>query len=351
MKHLTNLDKQAEFRGVGGRRMQKENVVIAKSSDQLSFMGFWEVLKHIRKIWKTFRFLHRDIKEYRPDALVLIDFPGFNLRIAKWAKKRGFRVIYYIAPQVWAWKSERVYKRGEFTDKLITILPFEQKFYRDYGMHVERVSHPILEEINAEKKKVVDEKTAAISDKPIIALLPGSRRQEIKHILPLMSSVAKYFPDYQFVVAGVHEIHKDYYEKFVETDWVKMVNDKTYDILKVAKAALVTSGTATLETALFGVPQVVCYKGNRLSYWMAKRLVQVDYISLVNLIVDKPLVKELIQYDLNEVNLKDELARILPGAKYRDPIIEGYEEMAAKLGEETGSIEAAQIMYKYLRSC
>ena len=348
VKHLTKLDKQAEFRGIGGKRMQKENVVIAKNSSELSFMGFWEVAKHLRKIWRSFRFIHKDIKQYHPDTIVLIDFPGFNLRLAKWAKKKGYKVIYYISPQVWAWKADRVYKISTYTDKMITILPFEQKFYADYGVEVDKVSHPILEEIQLEQEKTLDPSINTISEKPIIALLPGSRKQEIKHTLSAMSSVAKYFPEYQFVVAGVSEIRRDFYEKFVETELVKIVNDKTYDILKVAKAALVTSGTATLETALFNVPQVVCYKGNRFSYWMAKRMIEVKFISLVNLILDRPLVKELIQNDLNEVNLKDELTKILPGRKTRESILKGYGEMSTQLGDSSGSEEAAQIMVEFL---
>ncbi len=346
VKHLTELDNQSEFRGIGGRKMQNENVVIAKDSTELSFMGFWEVLKHIRKILKAFRFIHRDIKQYHPDTIILVDFPGFNLRIAKWAKKKGFKVIYYISPQVWAWKSERVEKIRAYTDKLITILPFEKQFYANRGLEVDKVPHPSVEEIKFEKNKAVDVAVANISDKPIIALLPGSRKQEIRHVLPAMSAVAKYFPDYQFVVAGVSEIKKDYYEKFISTDWVKVVHDKTYDLLKISTAAIVTSGTATLETALFNVPQIVCYKGNRFSYYMAKRMVEVEYISLVNLILDKPLVKELIQNDLTEVNLKDELTRILPDNKKRDEIELGYAEMQEILGENSGSEEAAKLIYE-----
>ncbi|MCB0503078.1 MAG: lipid-A-disaccharide synthase [Bacteroidetes bacterium] len=350
VRHLSQMDQQAEFRGVGGKRMQNENVVITKNSNELSFMGFWEVIKHLRKIFKAFRFLHRDIKQYHPDAIILIDFPGFNLRIAKWAKKKGYKVIYYISPQVWAWKSERVLQIEAYTDKLITILPFEQQFYAQHGLSVEKVPHPSVEEINKEKTSPADIAVTNISDKPIIALLPGSRKQEIKHTLSIMSSVAKYFPDYQFVVAGVSEIKLDYYEKHIATDWIKVVHDKTYDLLKVATAAIVTSGTATLETALFNVPQVVCYKGNRFSYYMAKRMVEVEYISLVNLILDQPLVKELIQNDLTEVNLKDELAKILPGSKKRAAIEEGYAEMQKRLGNESGSEEAAKLIYDSFES-
>ncbi|MEZ5008933.1 MAG: lipid-A-disaccharide synthase [Chitinophagales bacterium] len=346
VRHLSQMDQQAEFRGVGGKRMQNENVVIAKNSNELSFMGFWEVAKNLRKILRAFRFIHRDIKLYHPDTIILIDFPGFNLRIAKWAKKKGYKVIYYISPQVWAWKSERVLQIEAYTDKLITILPFEQQFYAQHGLTVDRVPHPSVEEISNEKNKPADVAVTNISDKPIIALLPGSRKQEIKHILSTMSSIAKYFPDYQFVVAGISEIKLDFYEKHISTDWIKVVHDKTYDLLKVATAAIVTSGTATLETALFNVPQVVCYKGNRFSYFMAKRLVKIDFISLVNLILNKPLVKELIQGELTEMNLKDELTKILPGSKKRLEIEEGYKEMESLLGDESGSHKAAQLIYE-----
>ena len=349
IKHLSAKFELAEFRGVGGKRMQKENVVLAKNSNELSFMGFWEVVRHLRKILRAFRFIKKDIRQYRPDALILVDFPGFNLRMAKWAAKKGFKVIYYITPQVWAWKSERIYNLSANADQMITILPFEPAFFKDYGMEVSNVNHPIVEEIKDVKDLPPDPKTAAISDKPVIALLPGSRKQEVKHILSIMSDVAKYFPDHQFVVAGVSEIKKDYYERFISTDWVKIVYDKTYDLLKMADAAIVTSGTATLETALFNVPQVVCYKGNRFSYWMARRMVDVPYISLVNLITNQDLVTELIQDELTSTNLKDELEKILPGCKNRQSILDGYTEMAKILGEESGSDQAAQIIRDYLK--
>jgi len=349
VKELSARYEMADFRGIGGKRMQKENVVISRPSSELSFMGFWEVIKNLRKIARAFRFVKRDIRQFRPDVLILIDFPGFNLRLAKWAKKKGFKVVYYITPQVWAWKVERVYKLARRTDKMITILPFEQAFFRDYNIMVEKVAHPIAKEIQEQKVNPPDPKTVAISDKPIIALLPGSRKQEIRHILPVMSEVAKYFPDYQFVVAGVSEIKRDYYEKFISTDWVKIMYDKTYDLLKMSRAALVTSGTATLETALFEVPQVVCYKGNRFSYWMAKRLVEVDYISLVNLVLDRQLVTELIQDDLTDTNIKDELEKILPDGKKRLEMLNGYEEMTDKLGVGSGSEQAAEIIFDLMK--
>jgi len=258
-------------------------------------------------------------------------------------------VVYYITPQVWAWKSGRVYKLDRRTDKMITILPFEQAFFKNYNIGVESVSHPIAVEIEKQKALPRDPKTVAISEKPIIALLPGSRKQEIRHILPTMSAVAKFFPDYQFVVAGVSEIKRDYYEKFISTDWVKIVYDKTYDLLKMSRAALVTSGTATLETALFNVPQVVCYKGNKFSFWMARRMVEVDFISLVNLVLQRQLVSELIQDELTETNLKDELEKILPDGKKRDEMINGYHEMTKKLGAGSGSEQAAEIIFELMK--
>lgn len=348
VKYLAAQDELAEFRGIGGKRMQKANVVLAKHSSELSFMGFWEVVRHLRKIYRAFRFVYKDIRQFRPDAVILIDFPGFNLRVAKWAAKQSFKVIYYITPQVWAWKAERIYDLDASSDKMITILPFEPAFFNDYDIEVENVNHPIVEEIREEKEIAPDEKTAAISDKPVIALLPGSRRQEVKHILPVMSEVAKYFPEHQFVVAGISEIPRDFYERFISTDWVKIVYDKTYDLLKIADAALVTSGTATLETALFGVPQVVCYKGNRFSYWMARRMVDVPYISLVNLVLNQELVTELIQDELTSTNLKDELEKLLDEKK-RAVMLEGYKEMERVLGEGSGSAQAAEIIKDYLK--
>ncbi|MCP4121046.1 MAG: lipid-A-disaccharide synthase [Bacteroidetes bacterium] len=349
VKELSARYELADFRGVGGKRMQKENVVIAKPSSELSFMGFWEVIKHLRKIAGVFRFIKKDIRQFRPDVLILIDFPGFNLRLAKWARKKGFKVVYYITPQVWAWKSDRVYKLDKRTDKMITILPFEQQFFKNYNIGVESVSHPIAVEIEAQKALPPDPQTEAISSKPIIALLPGSRKQEIRHILPTMSAVAKFFPDYQFVVAGVSEIKRDYYEKFISTDWVKIVYDKTYDLLKMSRAALVTSGTATLETALFNVPQVVCYKGNKFSYWMARRMVEIDFISLVNLVLKKQLVTELIQDDLTDTNFKDELEKILPDGRKREEMLNGYLEMTKKLGTGSGSEQAAEIIFELMK--
>lgn len=348
VRELAAKYELAEFRGVGGKRMQKENVVISRPASDLSFMGFWEVVRHLRTIWNAMRFLKKDIARFRPDVIILIDFPGFNLRMAKWAKKQGFRVVYYITPQVWAWKPERVYKLEAYTDRLITILPFEQAFFADYGIPAHRIAHPIACEISALRSEPPDPRTAAISDKPIVALLPGSRRQEIRHMLPVMSRVAKYFPEYQFVVAGVSEVRADYYEKFISTDWIKIVTDKTYDLLKLARAAVVTSGTATLETALFDVPQVVCYKGSRASFWIARRLVQVNWISLVNLILGRSLVTELIQAGLTETNLKDELEKILPEGARRDDMLAGYRELREALGEGSGPAQAAEIIFELL---
>lgn len=348
VKHLAERYELAEFRGIGGRRMQKENVVLARHSNELSFMGFLEVVKHIRKIWKAFRWIKADIRQFRPDAIILIDFPGFNMRIAKWAFNQGFKVIYYITPQVWAWKPGRMFELEAYVDLLISILPFEQPFFEAHGIEVESVDHPLIEEVRKHRAKAPDPQMEAISDKPLIAVLPGSRKQEIRHILPIMSEAAKYFPDYQFVVAGVSEIRKDYYERFISSDWVKIVYDKTYDLLKMSTAALVTSGTATLETALYGVPQVVCYKGNKVSYMLARKLVEVDHISLVNLVSDCEVVKELVQDEMTDTNIKDELEKILPNGSRRDEVLRGYEDMKEKLGTEDGSKQAASLIAKNL---
>jgi len=297
-----------------------------------------KVVVHLRTIFRNIDFCKKDVLAYKADVLVLIDYPGFNMRIAEWARQQGLRIVYYISPQVWAWKENRVKKIKRDVDKMLVILPFEVDFYRKWDYDVAYVGHPLIEVVSHEKNEVP---VTPISDKPVIALLPGSRAQEIKIKLPVMLQMVKYFPQYCFVVAQASAQPDSLYKELIGNQPVLLVKDRTYNLLKQAKAALVTSGTATLETALFGVPQVVCYKGNAISFWVAKRLVKIKYISLVNLIMDKQVVTELIQADLNEANLKTELTNILEAGPHKTALMKDYETLWQRLGSNNASQLAA----------
>ncbi|HEY4335257.1 MAG TPA: lipid-A-disaccharide synthase, partial [Puia sp.] len=309
INELKKQDANADFRCWGGDLMQAAGGHIVKHYKDLAYMGFIEVLSNLRTIFRNLDFCKQDILDYRPDALLLIDYPGFNLRIAKWAHTQQLKIIYYISPQVWAWKENRVKQIRENVDKMLVILPFEKDFYRKWNYEVEYVGHPLVEVIDGYQAPA-----GAIPEfsKPIIALLPGSRKQEILKKLPVMLEVSKFFPGYQFVVAQAPGQDQSFYNELL-TPYpdVATVCNQTYPLLQKAHAACVTSGTATLETALFGVPEVVCYKGSAISYQIARRLIKVKYISLVNLIMDKPIVKELIQDDLTPANLRRELDSLL----------------------------------------
>jgi lipid-A-disaccharide synthase len=302
-------------------------------------MGFVEVIKHLGTILNNIKFCKEDILKYKPDVLVLIDYPGFNMRIAEWAKQQGIKIVYYISPQVWAWKENRVKKIKRDVDKMLVILPFEEEFYDKWNYKVTYVGHPLVEVVNHEKNEVPVE---PLSAKPIIAVLPGSRKQEINVKLPEMLNVVKHFPTYQFIIAQAPSMPDEVYTELIGDEHVMLAKDQTYNLLKQATAALVTSGTATLETALFGVPQVVCYKGNPISFWLAKKLVKVKYISLVNLIMDKQVVKELIQSDLNEQNIKAELENLLQDKAYKAQVLQDYRLLWHKLGDTPASDSAAR---------
>ena len=328
-KALQAINPNLSIRGWGGDLMSAAGVNIVKHYRELAFMGFVEVLRHLPEILRNFKKCKQDILAFRPDAVVLIDYPGFNIRMAKWLKQQGIKVIYYIAPQVWAWNASRVHTLKKVVDLMLVILPFEKEFFRKYDMEVQYVGHPLMEARDAflSEKHLNPEST--VSEKKIIALLPGSRKQEIRTVLPLMLSVLADFPDASFIIAGASAQSDEFYETIV-TDTtgqsikshpqIEYVKGRTYQLLSIADAALVTSGTATLETALFKVPQVVCYKGSYVSYQIAKRVIRVPYISLVNLIMNKPFVSELIQEELNPERIKMELSRLL------DPTLEGYFE-------------------------
>ena len=321
--------------------MEAAGATLVKHYRELAFMGFVEVLTHLRTIFANITFCKQDITAYKPDVLVLIDYPGFNLRIAEWAKKQDILVVYYISPQVWAWKENRVKKIKRDVDEMIVILPFEVDFYRKWKFPVTYVGHPLTEVVQQDREQ---HPLVPITNKPIIALLPGSRAQEITVKLPVMLEMVSRFPDYCFVVAQASAQPDSLYKDLLADKPVMLVRDQTYNLLKQSAAALVTSGTATLETGLFGVPQVVCYKGNAVSFWLAKKLVKIKYISLVNLIMDKPVVTELIQDDLNPDRLYEELNKILTNTHYRTQMESDYSALWHLLGDKKASDGAADIV-------
>ncbi len=327
VRALKKLDSNAAIRSWGGDLMESAGAEVVKHYRELAFMGFVEVLMNLRTIFRNLDYCKKDITNFRPDVLVLIDYPGFNLRIAKWAKQQGYKVVYYISPQVWAWKENRVKTIRRCVDKMLVILPFEKEFYRKWNYDVEYVGHPLVEVIEEEKAKGSIQKPGNL-----VALLPGSRKQEILKKLPVMLEVSRHFPNLEFVVAKAPGQDDSFYEALLSPyPNVKSVSGKTYPLLMQAEAALVTSGTATLETALFGVPEVVCYKGSAISYQIARRVIKVKYISLVNLIMDKLVVKELIQQEMTVDNLVSELNQIMYSAERRQQLASDYESLHAIL--------------------
>ena len=349
---LKKKDSRAKIRAWGGNLMKKQGATLVKHYRDLAFMGFVEVLLHLRTILKNLSFCKKDILRFKPDAIILIDYPGFNLKIAKFAHKHNIKVYYYISPQVWAWKKRRVYTIKEVVDKMMVILPFEKDFYDEYRVDAHFVGHPLLDELSRVKyinKNNFTRQNKLNPKKEIIALLPGSRRQEVTRMLGIMLDVVDKFPDYQFVVGCAPSLPENFYRSLVGDANVQLVFNKTYQLLQVASAALVTSGTATLETALLYVPEVVCYKANKISYLIAKNLIKVKYISLVNLIMDKPVVKELIQNDLTAENISVELRQILSDTKRQRALLEDYEELRFLLGNAGASDNAALIIINDLK--
>lgn len=328
----------------GGDLMQEAGGELVKHYRDLAFMGFAEVLKNLCTIFRNIAFCKKDIRQFQPDALVLIDYPGFNLRIAKWARQQGLKVIYYISPQIWAWHTSRVHDIKRDVSKMLVILPFERDFYQKYGVQVEFVGHPLLDALGQLPTSGLRPPTDNL-----IVLLPGSRRQEVQRILPRMLEITTDFPEYEFVVAGASSLPQSFYSAYLENyPRVQWVQGQTYDLLRRAKAALVKSGTSTLETALLDLPEVVCYAGSPVSFFIAKRLVKVKYISLVNLIMDRPLVRELIQDELNSTNLKAALAEILVPEKAAE-LRAGYAELRRRLGNGGASDRAAKAILGFLR--
>jgi len=351
IRELKKLDANAEFRCWGGDLMKAQGAQLVKHFRELAFMGFVEVLMNLRTIMKNIKFCKIDILQYKPDAIILVDYPGFNMRIAEFAKQAGIKVFYYISPQIWAWKQSRVHKIKRTVDRMFVILPFEEEFYHRFNYKVDFVGHPLLDAINdgSNKSDVLDfRKKEMLSDKPIIAILPGSRKQEIQKMLAVMLEMQKQFSNYEFVIAGVSSLPKEFYETICKGSNVKIIYGKTYLLLSNATAALVTSGTATLETALFEVPEVVCYKGSAISYMLAKKLVKVKYISLVNLIMDQEVVKELIQQDFNKENLIAELQKLLT-PQYANEMKIKFTELKNKLGGIGASAKTADLIIKALQ--
>lgn len=345
---LKKKDPRAKIRAWGGNLMKKQGATLVKHYRDLAFMGFVEVLLHLRTILRNLRFCKRDIMRFKPDAIILIDYPGFNMKIAKFAHKHGIKVYYYISPQVWAWKKRRVHTIKEVVDKMLVILPFEKDFYEEYRVDAHFVGHPLLDELSKVRyinKNNFVRQNKLNSKKEIIALLPGSRKQEVGRMLEVMLKVVDKFPEYQFVIGCAPSLPEEYYKSLVGNENVQLVFNKTYQLLQVASAALVTSGTATLETALFYVPEVVCYKGNKISYLIAKNLIKVKYISLVNLIMDKPVVKELIQNDLTPENIEAELKLLLTNHKVQRQLLDDYEDLRYKLGNAGASNNAATVIF------
>ena len=351
MRALAEIDPQAQFRFWGGDRMEAVGGKLIKHYRDLAFMGFWEVVTNLRTILRNIDLCKGDITAYQPDALIFIDYPGFNMRIAKWAKRQGIPTHYYISPQIWAWKENRIKAIRRDVDAMYVILPFEKDFYEgkhQYPVHF--VGHPLLDAIAARREVSMEvfKRENGLDERPIIALLPGSRKQEIAKMLSVMLSVVGSYHPYQFVIAGAPSLGYDFYRQFIREENVHFVSGKTYDLLSHAHAALVTSGTATLETALFRVPEVVCYRGNWISYQIAKRVISLKYISLVNLIMDAPVVTELIQGDLNTRNLKVELDKLLDPA-YSDKLQRDYQALRERLGNEGASRRTAQAIYNSLQ--
>lgn len=338
IREMKLIQPDIEFIGWGGDRMRKEGVRIKKHISELAFMGFKEVILNLKTIMRNFRSCKNQILEFKPDFLILVDYPGFNLRIAKWAKKEGIPIAYYISPQIWAWKQSRIFQIKENVTKMYTILPFEPDFYRKFEVEVEYCGHPLLDEITRFNESNNNKLT---SEKPILAILPGSRKQEIERKLPIMLEAAKHFPQLETVVACAPNLPLSYYLKYASNN-VRFVENETYKLLNSAEMAIVTSGTATLETALFRVPQVVCYKSSRMSYLIARMLVKIKFISLVNLILEREVVRELIQKDCNSEQIVNELNLIQNDSRKREKMLNDYDQLIQLLGQNGSSKRVAE---------
>lgn len=349
MRELLNIDKDAQFAFTGGDMMEEvSKKKAAIHIKEMAFMGFVDVLKNLSAIKKNFDRAKKDILQFKPDLLVLVDYPGFNLRMAKWATEQGLKVDFYISPTVWAWKEKRIVDIKKYTHKLFVILPFEEAFYQKHNHKVYFVGNPLIDAIENAKKTFSDKATFikknALLDKPIIAVLPGSRVQEIERMLKIMLDVTLQFKNYQFVVAGANNLPKHQYDSLIKYN-IKVVFNQTYELMHHAEAGIIKSGTSTLESALMNLPQVVCYKGGGLSFQIAKLLVNIKYISLPNLILDKGIIKELVQNDLTSENISKELDRLLNDKEYKEQILTEYKRLNEMLGGKGASARLALELY------
>ncbi len=332
MRGILRHDTQAEFRFYGGDLMAKQGGVLVKHYRDMSFMGFWEVFKNLPQIFRNLNQCKKDISNFNPDAVILVDYPGFNLRIAEFAKLAGYKVFYYIAPKVWAWKESRVKRLRKYVDKLLIIFPFEVEYFKRHGVDAVYCGNPLVDTLTGNPKDISFFEKNSLDQRPIIAILAGSRVQEIKHNLPTMLIMTDRFNDYQFVIAGAPSLSYQIYEPYVNGKDVKIVFGQTQELLKHSIVAMVTSGTATLEAALLNVPEVVCYKGSLVSMLIASLVIKVKYISLVNLIMNREVVTELVQYKLNTTRLYQELQAILPGEPSREKMLKSFDELRETLG-------------------
>ena len=339
---IFSIDKKAEIRFWGGDNMIKSGGYNVKHISELAFMGFYEVLKNITTILRNISFCKNDIKEFNPDKIIYIDYPGFNLKICKWAKNNGYKNFFYISPQIWAWKENRIKTIKNSIDKLFVIFPFEKEYYREkHNMEVEFYGHPLIEKIDDfNSSKDFLKKNNITKERDIITLLPGSRSQEINSMLPIFLTLKKHYLNFEFIVAGVKNVNESVYQPALDLD-VKVIYNQTYDLLSHSKIAIVTSGTASLECALFNVPQIVCYKTSSISYFIGKLFVNISFISLVNIILKKGIVKELIQNELTEKNLVNELSNILSDNKISD-ILNEYSKIYSMLSIEGTSKKIAE---------
>jgi lipid-A-disaccharide synthase len=349
IKSLIKEDAAAEFRFLGGEMMQAAGGTMYRHYKEISFMGFWEVFSNLGAIFKNLKYCKADLIDYKPDVLILVDFSGFNLRVAAEAKKAGIKVYYYISPKIWAWNQSRAHKIKRLVDKMFVIIPFEKEFYKKFDFEVDYVGNPVFDAIHDFVPNPNFRQLNQLDNREIIAVLPGSRQQEVVKMLHYMINVVPVFRKYQFVVAAVSNLSEEYYEMFNRDRDLKIIYEQSYDILANAKAAIVTSGTATLETALFNVPQVVCYKTSAATYLIVKALIKVKFISLVNLIVNKPVVKELIQDEFVPRNLVDELTNIVENEDFIRIQKQGYSELKSLIGGVGASDTTAKLMLKYLR--
>jgi lipid-A-disaccharide synthase len=350
IRSMKTLDPDLLCRGFGGEEMQSAGMSLAVHYRQLAFMGFVEVILNLRTISKMLSFVKEDITEFSPDAIVLVDYAGFNLRVASWAKKQGYKVFWYISPKVWAWNQSRALKLKRWVDRMFVILPFEVDFFKKYNWQVDYVGNPVWDSVKKYKLSSAGNNDVDNSGKPLVALLPGSRKQEVEKVMPSLVGLVQRLPDVQFVLAGVDNLADALYRPLQHLSNVKVVMNRTYNLLQEATAAVVTSGTATLETCLFNVPQVVVYRANALSFAIGKRVIRVPYISLVNLIAGKEVVKELIQEQCTPESIAAEVQRLLTDERYRDGMQKDYTEIQRTLDTGSASDNAARLMQQYLKA-